>query len=135
VIFFLDTTAFSDLMREEPQTQAHVAGIGAADSVAICSVVRGEIRYGIERLPLGKRREALDAKSRRLFAAIPCEPVPPAAGDQYGQIKAALHMKGLSLDENDLWIAATAISLGATLVTRDSDFHRVDRLALANWSE
>ena len=117
MIFFLDTTAISDLMREEPRTQDHIAGLSLADSVAICAVVRGEIRYGIERLPFGKRREALDAKSRLLFAAIPCEPVPPAAGDQYGRIKAAVQMQGLSLDENDLWIAATAISLGATLVS------------------
>ena len=135
MIFLLDTTAFSDLMREEPRTQARVASLRAVDSVAICSVVSGEIRYGIERLPLGKRREALTEKSQRLFAAIPCEPIPPVAGDQYGLVKAAVQKLGLSLDENDLWIAATAIVLGATLVSRDSDFRQVDRLALANWSE
>jgi len=39
------------------------------------------------------------------------------------------------LDENDLRIAATAVSLNATLVSRDSDFQRVDGLRLANWTE
>ena len=43
--------------------------------------------------------------------------------------------KGLSLDENDLWIAATAMSLGATLVSRDTDFHRVDGLDLTDWTK
>ena len=36
----------------------------------------------------------------------------------------------LPLDENDLWIAATALSLGATLVSRDSDFRAIEDLAL-----
>lgn len=135
MIFLLDTTTISDLMKEDPRTQGKLAALAPADRVGICSIVRGEIRYGIERLPVGKRREDIEAKSLRLFAAIPCEPVPPEAGDQYGQIKAATQNKGLSLDENDLWIAATALSLGATLVSRDSDFRRVDRLILTDWSK
>jgi predicted nucleic acid-binding protein len=36
--------------------------------------------------------------------------------------------RGLILDENDLWIAATTIALDATLVTRDSDFSGIDGL-------
>jgi tRNA(fMet)-specific endonuclease VapC len=134
VIFLLDTTTFSDLMRENPRTQSKLRGIAPTDRVAICSIVRGEVRHGIERLPLGKRREALDAKSRQLFAALPCEPVLPIAGDLYGRIKATVQSKGLLLDENDLWIAATALSLGATLVSRDTDFHRVDGLSVADWT-
>jgi predicted nucleic acid-binding protein len=38
----------------------------------------------------------------------------------------------LSLDENDLWIAATAIALGATLVTRDADFASVESLSIVS---
>ena len=135
MIFLLDTTTFSDLMQENPRTQGKLSALAPVDRVAICSIVRGEVRYGIERLPLGKRREAIEAKSLRLFAAILCEPVPPAAGDQYGRIKATTQNKGLSLDENDLWIAATALSLEATLVSRDTDFHRVYGLGLTDWSK
>jgi len=40
MIFLLDTTAFSDLMREHPQTDAHLVGVSEADRVVICSVVR-----------------------------------------------------------------------------------------------
>jgi predicted nucleic acid-binding protein len=32
------------------------------------------------------------------------------------------------MGENDLWIAATARALGATLVTRDQDFDNIDGL-------
>ena len=38
------------------------------------------------------------------------------------------------LDENDLWIAATAAALAATLVTRDKDFTRVPGLIAGDWT-
>ena len=43
-------------------------------------------------------------------------------------------LKGLPLDSNDLWIAATAMLLDAVLVTRDADFHQVDRLRTEDWT-
>jgi predicted nucleic acid-binding protein len=135
MIFLLDTTTFSELMRENPRAEGNLARIARTDSVTICSTVRGEIRYGIERLPTGKRREALEAKATRLFAGIPCEPVSPIAGDHYGRIKATTEGQGLALDENDLWIAAVTLSLGATLVSHDTDFRRVDGLAVLDWAQ
>lgn len=87
MLFLLDTNAFSDLMREHPRIDAHLASVSLTDRVVICSVVRGEIRYGIERLAQGKRRQELEAKAAQLFAVVPCESVPEAAGDSYARIK------------------------------------------------
>jgi predicted nucleic acid-binding protein len=42
--------------------------------------------------------------------------------------------KGLSLSANDLWIAATALALGAKLVTRDSDYAKIEGLPTENWT-
>jgi len=122
--FLLDSTAFSDLMREHAKVDARLASLPPTDRAVICSVVRGEIRYGIERLAPGKRREDLEAKAARLFAIVPCEPVPQAAGDHYAKVKLAPQQRGLALDENDLRIAATALAFGSVLVSRDSDFRR-----------
>jgi predicted nucleic acid-binding protein len=135
VIALLDTSAFSDLMREDAQTLARLAGLSQEDRVVICSIVRGEILHGIERLPAGKRRQALAAKAAQLFALVPCEPVPEAAGDHYARVKLARQERGLSLDENDLWIAATALALGAVLVSRDSDLLQgIEGLTVENWA-
>src|SRR2546428_9086155 len=105
-------------MREHPKVDAHRARVSAAERVMICAVVRGEIRYGIERLPQGRRRQELEAKAIKLFAILPCEPVPEAAGDHYATVKLTRQRKGLALDENDLWIAATALALGAGVISR-----------------
>lgn len=43
-------------MREHPKVDARLASIAPADRVVICSVVKGEIQYGIERLPQGARQ-------------------------------------------------------------------------------
>ncbi|MGE0821727.1 MAG: type II toxin-antitoxin system VapC family toxin [Candidatus Binatia bacterium] len=96
--------------------------------------MRGEIFYGIERLPPGKRQQELLTKATTLFAALACEPIPEQAGDHYAKIKIARQQKGLALDENDLWIAATARSLGAILISRDSDFQQIEDLTVNDWT-
>ncbi len=135
MIFLLDTTAFSDLMREHPKIDARLVSVSPRDKVIICTVVRGEIQYGIERLPQSKRREELKVKANKLFAVLPCEPVPEAAGDFYASIKLIHQQKGLTLDENDLWIAATTLALGAVLVSRDSDHQKIEGLTVEDWTK
>lgn len=134
MIFLLDTNAFSDLMRNHPKVDARLANIPTTDRAVICPVVRGEIRYGIERLPQSKRRQELEAKAASLFAVIPCEPVPEVAGDHYATVKLNRQLRGLALDENDLWIAATALALGATLISRDGDFQQIEGLLVEDWT-
>ena len=63
------------------------------------------------------------------MAAFRCELIPPRAGDFYAAAKLARQQSGLALDEN-LWIAATALALGATLVSRDRDFAGIDGLSV-----
>lgn len=132
--FLLDTTAFSDLMREHPKMDARLASISPTERICTCSIVRGEILYGIQRLPEGKRRGALEAKAVELFGIIPCEAVPAAAGDHYARVKVDRERRGLALDENDLWIAATSLAAGGVLVSRDSDFKSISGLQVQDWT-
>ena len=100
--------------------------------IVTCTIVRGEILFGIARLAEGKRRDELEIKAGLLFSSIPCEPVPVKASDHYAAIKLARQRSGLALDENDLWIAATALSLSAILVSRDRDFDSIAGLSVLN---
>ncbi|MGD0950403.1 MAG: PIN domain-containing protein [Candidatus Binatia bacterium] len=70
MIFLLDSTAFSDLMRKDPRVEAQLAALSADDQVVICPIVRGEILYGLARLPPGRRREGLTKQTVSLFGTI-----------------------------------------------------------------
>ena len=48
-----------------------LSSIGADDRVVTCTIARGEILFGLERLAPGRRRTELEGKARKLFAAIP----------------------------------------------------------------
>lgn len=115
-------------MRADERMASWLSSIGADDRVVFCTITRGEILFGLERLAPGRRRAELAGKAENLFAALPCEPIPPAAGDRYASVKIAQQRRGLPLDENDLWIAGTALAVGGTVVSRDSDFRAIEGL-------
>ena len=97
-----------------------------------CTIVRGEILFGISKLPLGKRRSELEATAHPFLEVLPCEPIPPQAADFYAALKLTRQQRGLTLDENDLWVAATVLALNATLVSRDADFAGIAGLPVVN---
>jgi predicted nucleic acid-binding protein len=132
--FLLDTNAVSDYMRGDAPITKRLTALPPSDEAIICSIVRGEVLFGIERLPVGQRRSALEAAAAMTLPSLPCLSVPAQAGDHYASIKLACQRRGVALDENDLWIAASALTLGATLVTRDQDFTRVVGLTVEDWS-
>ena len=109
---------------------AWLSSISPSNRVVVCAITQGEILFGLERLASGRRRTELEGKAMKLFAVLPCEPVPAAAAERHAEVKTSQQRRGLPLDENDLWIAATALALGATLVSRDSDFQAIETLAL-----
>lgn len=128
--YLLDTNAISDLMRAAPRIENWMAGLDQADRVVTCTIVRGEILFGIARLPAGRRRAELEETSHQFLAAFRCEPIPERAADLYATLKITRQQRGLTLDENDLWVAATALALGATLVSHDSDFTGIEGLSV-----
>jgi predicted nucleic acid-binding protein len=132
VIYLLDTNAISDLMRAEPRIENWMAALDRDDRVVTCPIVRGEILFGIARLPTGRRRAELEGTAHHFLGAIRCEPVPELAASFYASVKLARQRGGLALDENDLWIAATSLAFGATLVSRDSDFAGIQGLLVVS---
>ncbi|MFN0168556.1 MAG: type II toxin-antitoxin system VapC family toxin [Bryobacteraceae bacterium] len=128
--YLLDTNAISDLMRSAPGIENWMAALDPRDRVIVCTIVRGELLFGVARLPEGRRRTELEDTAHRFLAAFPCEPITARVGDFYAAVKISRQRMGLVLDENDLWIAATALAGGATLVSRDRDFAGIEGLAL-----
>ncbi|KKP39130.1 hypothetical protein A2483_02995 [Candidatus Peregrinibacteria bacterium RIFOXYC2_FULL_33_13] len=51
----------------------------------------------------------------------------------YADVKVMLYEKGVCICDNDLWIAAIALTYNATLVTNDNDFKKIKGLKIENW--
>lgn len=128
----LDTNALSDLMRDRSQLKAHLAK--HTDPVATSVVAMGEILYGLNRLPAGKKRNDLEVRAHNILAAIRIEAVTEQIADVYGRLKVSLESQGLNVNDNDLWIAATALAAGHLVVTRDQVFTRIPGLQVEDWS-
>ena len=134
MIYLLDSNALRDLMDAHPRLSGRVSRATTPDVIAVCSIVRGEVLFGIERLPAGQRRERLAATAASLLGSFEEMPVPYAAGDVDARLKRERERAGLPMDENDLWIAATALATGAVLVTRDQDFGPIGGLTIEDWT-
>ena len=128
--YLLDTNIISDLMRSDQRVERWLSELDAEHRIVTCPIVRGEILFGIARLPQGKRLAELEQSGRQFLEAFHCESLPPSAGDIYAGLKVARQQCGAALDENDLWVAATALSLRAVLVSRDTDFTGVEGLSV-----
>ncbi len=122
-------------MNDAPAVKARLESLVHSDYLFICPIVKGEILFGIVRLPAGQRRQNLQQKAEVLLAEIPCDPIPENVADFYAKIRVAAQQQGTPLDECDLWIAATALALDTILVTSDSDYGRIAELGLRleNW--
>jgi predicted nucleic acid-binding protein len=68
VIYLLDTNAISALMRADIRMAAWLSSIGTNDHLAMCTISRGEILFGLEKLVPGRRRTELEGKAGKLFA-------------------------------------------------------------------
>ena len=73
--YLLDTSTCSLLMKDNPKVKGRLNSLTESDYPFTCSIVKGEILFGIARLPAGKRRQNLQQKANELFAVIPCEPI------------------------------------------------------------
>ena len=133
--YLLDTSTCSDIMDDRPDTLARLAALPDTQAVQTCSIVRGELLFGIERMPAGKKRDRLARRAEDVLRRMRCEAITQEAANHYAVIKRMREKDGRPLDENDLWIAATSLALGATLVTRDMDFSGIKGLAIENWSQ
>ena len=99
--------------------------------MAISSITLSELIYGAEKsVKIDKNLEAIED----FISHLEVLPYDAKASQLYGQIKAGLEKKGKIIGENDIHIAAHAISQGLILVTNNlKEFKRAPNIALENW--
>ena len=95
------------------------------ENLYVSSISVGELMYGAE---LSKKS---DFNRDNYFCF--CEQMKVLYPDlevakNYGKIKASLKAKGRPIPENDIWIAATALTANLSVVTADSDFTYISEI-------
>lgn len=146
-MYLLDTNHCSRVIQGEATLLSQLQQKRAA-GVAISVITHGELIF----MAQNSQRKANNLEQVNTFLQlISLYPINAAIANQYGDLKARLFdqfapkerakrrstkLQELEFDDNDLWIAATALQYNLTLVSADSDFQRiaqVQNLSLENW--
>ena len=132
--YVLDTTAFSAVMRRDPDLLELLKKYRPGD-IATVPPVSAEIQYGIKRLDNSSRKYLLLKSERdRLLSLIPVLPWDPESSKDFGEIKADLERKGKQIDDFDIAIAAIAISHKCGIITANlRHFRRIKNLEIKTW--
>jgi tRNA(fMet)-specific endonuclease VapC len=131
----LDTNVLSEPMRQQPDTAVMAQLEEGGHRLYTASVVIHELRYGVQRLPKGRRRARLDSYVQTVLASgLTVLAYDTTAALWHGDQRARLETRGLKPPFADGQIAAIAATQGLVLVTRNiSDFEVFDGLQLLNW--
>jgi predicted nucleic acid-binding protein len=137
--FLLDTNVISEPMKARPNAGV-LAWLAEADedSVFLSVVTITELRYGIERLATGRRRDYLDRWLRKDLSSRfdgRILPVDLGIADACGRLVARSESMGRPIEPRDAFIAATAEIHGLTLVTRNAaDFEATVKAIVTPWT-
>jgi hypothetical protein len=123
-MILLDTNVISEIFRPRPDRRV-ISWIDAQPSASLylCTPVLAELRFGIERLPAGARKQRL----RQVIDLVEVElyrdrvlVFDSSAAAAYGRIAASREKGGESIQQMDALIAAIASVHGAAIATRNT---------------
>ena len=134
--YLLDGNTITALTNDNESTWQHWADILDGDQVLTCFVVIGEWEYGILNAKGYQKQQELREQGELVLSGLSRTLESSLEIDlAYGQIAAELRRAGTMIPQNDMWIAAVARVVGATVVTHDNHFQHVKNLPVADWTQ
>ena len=128
-MILLDTNICIGILHANPKVLGHVQV--ANEVIGIPAMVEGELYYGVEKSDF--REENLVATNKLLKSLVVYHTTDEIMR-KFGGLKALLERQGRRIDDADVIIAATALTLDATLATGNTGhFARFDGLKIENW--
>jgi len=126
----LDTNIVSELARNPRGIVAsRIAEVGP-DAICVSIITAAELRYGCAK----KGSPKLLAQIEAILGSVQVLALDVPADTEYGGIRAELESAGKPIGPKDLFIAAHAYALEATLVTANvGEFSRIRALTVENW--
>lgn len=123
-MILVDTNVISEPLRKSPEVRV-IAWIDAQplETLYLSAITVAELRFGVASLPTGKRqgglRDNLETRVLPLFAGRVLA-FDLAASQAYAELMAKARAAGLALGPADGYSAATAVSHGMVVATRDT---------------
>jgi toxin FitB len=137
--YLVDTNVLSEFNRRGDPDPLVKQWLEAAEptSLYVSVLTLAEIRFGVERLPLSKRRRQLEEWPDGALPAWFADrmlPVDRSVAHRWGVLRAQAEVKGRPLPVVDGLLAATALEHGLTVVSRNvEDFPSVGLLVVNPW--
>ena len=99
------------------------------EEIAISVITVGELRAGVL---AAADLETRDRRLATLSGALTLDSIPLDQGvaEAWARLRVALRDRHRRMPVNDSWIAATAMSLGAPIITQDDEYVGVDGLEI-----
>ncbi|MCP3678916.1 MAG: type II toxin-antitoxin system VapC family toxin [Gammaproteobacteria bacterium] len=129
--YLLDTNICIYIAKQKPMSALERFEKLAVGSVGMSIITYGELYYGAQKSHRPRKTKQF---LEELIGLISPLPLPIDAAKCYGAIRRQLAKQGKPIGNNDLWIAAHAMSMNLTVVTNNcKEFSRVAKLRLENW--
>jgi tRNA(fMet)-specific endonuclease VapC len=126
----LDTNAVNDLVKfPGGSTARRIARLRPGD-LGTSIIVSAELKFGY----MKKSSRRLEQLIEEALASFEIAPWGAPADRVYAQLRTHLERKGQPIGQNDMLIAAHALTLNVTLVTdNEREFSRIQGLKIENW--
>jgi len=129
--YLLDTNICIYISKEKPESVKQHFEKTALGEMAMSMITYGELLYGAHK---SHSHQKAIQKLHQVIELIPPLTLPMDVAEYYAKIRALLAKKGKPIGNNDLWIAAHALSLDIILVTNNQkEFKRIAELKIENW--
>lgn len=130
--FLVDANVLSEPTKAEPDPGVVEWLRLHEPDIAVDPIILGEVRFGILLLPKGRRRTRLERWFDKGIARLHCVSWEAHTGLRWARLLAALRASGCAMPIKDSLIAATALTHGLTVVTRNQADFKDARVKIVN---
>ena len=108
----------------------------AADELRLSAMVAAELAFGAEKIRAVRGETKFARRVEALRQQLKIEPLGESFPEHYAAVRLELELVGRKIGDRDTIIAAHALALGATVVTRNlREFARIQKLQVEDWEK
>jgi predicted nucleic acid-binding protein len=123
--YLVDANVLSEPTKPDPEKRVIDWLSHHERDIVVDSIILGELCIGVQALPSGRKRTRLEQWFEALTEAIECLPWDIAVGRRWARLVVDLKRRGDPVPLLDGMIAATALTHGLTVATRNTqDFRK-----------